>query len=1011
MMTLFRFPLLVATFLAILPLQSTVHTGKATVEASPYTWQHGIHIFPHEEARILVEASRPFGTRPVRRGQGFLQAFTITEPTLIDEFWFTAEVIQPNTRAHFVLYRLNDPQAQMLDGEKFIEAPIEIPTDRVPDEMSLTFSPELPAADEYEVFIRYIALGTRATNAPVEIRHADGKATLTVNQRTRGGEWVSLGRFPFRPGEASVKLSNRLVNGIVAFEALGFSRKSLGNGEDPEIIIANVTDNDQVEMVGEWRINTRTGFYGDQWLLDLGQGTIRPSFLRVNLTSLDGRPLQLQPGSYAFGLEGIDHDGEGEEAFLIRQVPANTAGQSGGFVYHHTAHGFRGTPREITFAVLAPRKSDALKQDFFKNVNNQSRPSMFFTARNNNYGLRTLDDLRRDIQRGFPKTMWTTLLEQVERDKKEAPLILEGNLHWQAAFNISQRITRNALAAVVMNDPEAKRVALEQIIAVYDPLLFPRLRDNSHNGMEVDLRGGTLVLAIALAYDWMYPMLTEKERLVILSGMNNRFIQPYLTDIKSNVWWVNAGNNWTTVICGNFGIAGMILREVHPDSARLVEIGDVRMDRYLESLGSDGSFNETPFYGNALVRPVEYYAAKAFYDPQNLKENPLEKGRVLHQSCVWMTYAYVPPGRVMKFGDAFDVALPLSFFPQVAQVSRDGVLQWVFLNYPKGDSPRRDLVGEILGFDGRVKPVNPQGVWPLGRTFGEHGKLVSSRSSWSPRPEESVSIAYGKAGREGHGANDVGQFCLDGYGEPLIVSLGGPSGGYPGDFFGPNREKYYNASTWGQNLFVFDREEQIKQRNRQPVVGEFIHTEFDDDKGGAWQIDLTPVYDGARKVTRTVIHLLPDVAVVLDEARLNGAKDISMRWHPANRVEPTPAGRFTVVNGMARLEAQMVPLGGARPEYRLSNHEYVEPYHMNRNGHPLGQPREPFIETSYRGDRFDLLTLFSVQKADQSASQWRQQGNDWVIETPEGRVVVSVNDRELRVSNRQTGKTLAVPRR
>ena len=995
---------------AVLPLESSVHTGQATVETSPYTWQHGTHIFPNEGERILIEASRPFGIRPIRRGQGFLQAFTITEPTLVDEFWFTAEVIQPNTRANFVLYRLNDPQAPKLDGEKFFEAPVRIPSDRIPDEMSLNFFPPIPSAGEYGIYIRYPAQSNGATNVPVEIRHTDGTARVTVNQRISGGEWVSLGRYYFRPGEASIQLFNRQVNGRVAFDALGLSSESLKPGDEPEIIIQDA-DNGQVEIVGEWGV-ARSGvdIFGDHWLHDSGQGIIRSSYLRVNLSGLDGRFLLLQPGSYAFGLEDLDFDGEGEHAFFIRQVPANISGETGGFAYNNTGKGYRGTSREITFAILAPRNSNPFKSSPFQNLNQSNRPSMYFTVRTNNYGLRTLEDLRNDIQRGYSKEMWSTLLERVDRDKKDSPLIHQGNLHWQAAFNISQRILRNALAAVVMDDPEAKRVALEQIIAVYDPLLFPRLRDNSHNGMEVDLRGGALALPIALAYDWMYALLTPEERLMILSGLDSRFIQPYLMDIRSNVWWVNAGNNWTTVICGNFGIVGMILRDGHPDSARLVEIGDDSMERYLESLGADGSFNETPFYANALVRPIEYYAAKAFFDPQNLKQSPLEEGQVLHQSCVWMTYAYVPPGRVMKFGDAFGVELPLSFFPQVAQVSRDGVLQWVFLNYPKGGSVRRDLVGEILGFDGRVKAVDPQGGWPLGRIFNEHGKLASSRSSWSPRPEESVSVAYGKAGREGHGANDVGQFCLDGYGEQLIVSLGGPAGGYPGDYFSANREKYYNASTWGQNLFTFDREEQVKQRNRQPVVGEFTHTVFDDHKGGAWQIDLTPVYDGARQVTRTVIHLLPGVAVVLDEARLNGARGISMRWHPANRVEPTPDGRFTVVNGMARLEAHMVALGGARPEYRLSNHDYVDPYNMNRNGQPLGQPREPFIEASYRGDRLDLLTLFSVQKSDQSASQWREQGDDWGIETPEGLVVVSISDRQLQVSNRETGTSLTVPR-
>ena len=375
-----------------------------------------------------------------------------------------------------------------------------------------------------------------------------------------------------------------------------------------------------------------------------------------------------------------------------------------------------------------------------------------------------------------------------------------------------------------------------------------------------------------------------------------------------------------------------------------------------------------------------------------------------------MTHAYLPPGRVMRFGDCDDAEIPLSFFPTVAQSSGDGVLQWMYLNYPAGDSPRRDLVGELLAFDGRVEPVNPEGVLPRGRAFEAHGKLVSSRSNWSPRPEQSVSIAYGKAGREGHGANDVGQFCLDGYGRELIVTLGMPAGGYPADYFGSNREKYYNASTWGQNLFTFDRREQVKRRSGAPVVGAFTYTAFDDGKGAAWQIDLTPVYEGARKVRRTVVHLLPDVVVVLDEASLESPADISMRWHTADRAEPTPQGQFRVASGEARLAARIVPLHGAKPDFRRGQHAYEEPFHLNRTGAPLNQPRESFVETAIHADRLSMLTLFHVQRAEAPEATWQRAGEQWQIETPEGTVTVTLTEGELRVTNRKTGQEWKVPR-
>jgi hypothetical protein len=372
-----------------------------------------------------------------------------------------------------------------------------------------------------------------------------------------------------------------------------------------------------------------------------------------------------------------------------------------------------------------------------------------------------------------------------------------------------------------------------------------------------------------------------------------------------------------------------------------------------------------------------------------------------------MIYAVLPPGRVMKLGDcAGSSFVPLTFFPSVAQMAKDGLLQSFFLRYPAEDNPRRDLVSELLSYDSRVELRGPEGVLPLGRAFEQHGRLISSRSSWDPQAPSSV--AYGKFGREGHGANDVGQFCLDGFGQPLIVALGSPSGGYPADYFSENREKYYNASTWGQNLFVFDRREQLKKDGKVDIVGKLLHSEFDDKKGAAWQIDLTPVYEDSENVRRTVIHLLPDVAVVLDEAKLKKESDISMRWHTSDRAEPKNDGEFTINNEGVNLAARIVPLDGADVKFQRGEHAYEAPFDMLREGSPLNQPRESFVEVIAKSDRLRLLSLFAVQKTGQPRATWQPSGTGWKIETPEGPVVVTLEAGKLIATNKRTAQSIVV---
>ncbi len=70
------------------------------------------------------------------------------------------------------------------------------------------WTPTIPVAGLYKVYLRWTALGTRPDAAPVHIVHADGTDTSkVVNQQINGGQWVEMGTYRFDDGTAgSVKL-------------------------------------------------------------------------------------------------------------------------------------------------------------------------------------------------------------------------------------------------------------------------------------------------------------------------------------------------------------------------------------------------------------------------------------------------------------------------------------------------------------------------------------------------------------------------------------------------------------------------------------------------------------------------------------------------------------------------------------------------------------------------------------------------------------------------------------
>jgi hypothetical protein len=86
------------------------------------------------------------------------------------------------------------------------------------------YRPQLPKSGQYELRFSYTANANRATNVPITIVHAEGKRTLTVNERrspTLERAFVSLGSYRFEQGsDGYVEISNRDVDGYVVIDAV-----------------------------------------------------------------------------------------------------------------------------------------------------------------------------------------------------------------------------------------------------------------------------------------------------------------------------------------------------------------------------------------------------------------------------------------------------------------------------------------------------------------------------------------------------------------------------------------------------------------------------------------------------------------------------------------------------------------------------------------------------------------------------------------------------------------------
>lgn len=122
--------------------------------------------------------------------------------------------------------------------------------------------PDLPADATYKVEVWYVADRHRSPDAPYTVDHAGGSETVRIDQRANSGQWVSIGQFAFRSGQAGcVRLANNAQRRMVVADAVRFTpleaqadappAASPASGPAPDQPVSTFAD-DTPEFRGMW---------------------------------------------------------------------------------------------------------------------------------------------------------------------------------------------------------------------------------------------------------------------------------------------------------------------------------------------------------------------------------------------------------------------------------------------------------------------------------------------------------------------------------------------------------------------------------------------------------------------------------------------------------------------------------------------------------------------------------------------------------------------------------------
>ena len=135
---------------------------------------------------------------------------------------------------------------------------------------TVRWAAHLPEAGTMNVYARWSATTDRAANATYTIDAADGRHLVTVDQRSRGGEWVALGSYSFAAGQAAIVTLSGAAGavggaaGTLSADAVWF--EPLATPDSPRDLLINVAAGRQTQgqagrgWIGpEWSSLTKSG--------------------------------------------------------------------------------------------------------------------------------------------------------------------------------------------------------------------------------------------------------------------------------------------------------------------------------------------------------------------------------------------------------------------------------------------------------------------------------------------------------------------------------------------------------------------------------------------------------------------------------------------------------------------------------------------------------------------------------------------------------------------------------
>jgi hypothetical protein len=454
-----------------------------------------------------------------------------------------------------------------------------------------------------------------------------------------------------------------------------------------------------------------------------------------------------------------------------------------------------------------------------------------------------------------------TLRSRAEQTLQKPPTPTEGQKLLNTSRETLLHVSQLAGMYQLTHDERFARRAIDEMLQVC------RFRDWHPD--EEFLATAEMTTAVSVGYDWLYPLMSDRERDEVIDAIVNLGLRPGLDAYDKRTGWTKVNNNQNLVCNGGMIVGALAIMDEEPRLSR--EILSNARDSIRNGLGAfapDGGWDEGPTYWTYATRYLAY-AISSLQDATGSDWGVLRTPG-LSRTGLFRIYAEGPGGLAFNFGDSS------------ATPSNSSQMLWLAQAFqrPVYASWERQSIGRDVGiFDLlRYRPVEPDLVskLPLDAQF-KGVEMVSMRGAWDD-PNATFIAFKGGSTQAHHSHLDFGTFVLDALGQRWAVDLGSDDYELPG-YFGDRRYSYYRISTRGHNTITLDNHNQ-NEKAVCPIVS--FHSVANRSDA---VIDLHEAYrENARRVMRGVALLDRRQVLIQDELDLSRTSDISWGFHTCANV-------------------------------------------------------------------------------------------------------------------------------